>query len=199
MDLLIPSNDDLYSSVIKNGLEKRILILNQEISDDVIENCIMHIIYWNAEDKNLPSENRKPIKLIINSVGGDMFSAFGLINVIENSITPVIAVGIGLVASAAYHIYLSCDERLSFNDTVLLQHDGEIAIQNSGSKAKDVMRFYENMDARVKSHVLMHSSMPEDIYDKYYETELYMYPDKAKDWGIVDKIIGKDISLDYIL
>lgn len=190
--------DDLYTSVIKDCLDKRILILNQEIDEDLVEKIIIHIIRWNIQDKHLQKEDRKPIKIIINSGGGDMFICHSLIDVIENSETPIIGVAVGIVASAAYYILLACHQRVSFKNTTILQHDGGLELNNSNVKAKSTMEFFNQMDIRIKDFVLSHTTMEEDFYDSHFSDEFYMYADDSKKYGIIHKIIGEDISLKEI-
>lgn len=190
----------IYNATIKDALNKRILIINQEIDDDIIENYIYQIIRWNIEDQHLPVENRTKIKLLINSPGGDCIVGFSLVDVIKNSKTPIVAIGFGLVASMAYHIYISCYERYAFENTVLLQHDGEISVSNSTSKVKDTMKFFDQMEVRTKNHVLSCTSMSEEEYDRHYEQEWYFYADEeGKKYNCVDGIIGKDVNFEDIL
>ena len=77
-------------------------------------------------------------------------------------------------------------------------HDGSVTINNSTSKAKDTMKFVEELDSRAKEHVLSRTTMSEEFYDNHYDVEFFLYADKAKELGIVDKIIGKDCTLDDI-
>lgn len=199
LGLVNSNNTDLYTETVKKCLENRVLILNQDIDDDIIESFIINILNWNAEDMYVPEESRTPIKIIINSCGGDLFVGMGLVDAIMQSKTKIVCIGIGLVASAAFHIFISADERIAFQNTILLMHDGSIEISNSTSKARDTMQFFENMEKRTKAHVLSRTSMQEDYYDKHYEQELYMFSDEAKALGCVDKIVGTDVNLDYIL
>lgn len=203
-DLLLPllggNNDDLYTEIIKENLKKRVLIFNDEVNDNLIENYILHIFKWNREDKDIDPSKRKKITLIINSPGGDCMIGFGgMVNCIEQSKTPVIAVGIGLVASMAFHIYIACKERYAFKDTVLLMHDGEQSAASSGGKFKDIARFFENMDNRTKQHVLKYTNIDEEFYNDHQDREFYIYADDAKELGCVDKIIGVDCDLDEII
>ena len=192
--------DDLYMETIRENLEHRVLILNREINESVIEDYITYILKWNKEDKGLSAEMRKPIKIYINSLGGCCFNGFNLVNVILASKTKIIGVAFGLTASMGYHIFLACHERIAFIDSVLLQHDGEIAIQNSASKAKDTMRFFDNMESRTKDYVLSRTTMTEEFYDNHYDQEYYMYAnEQGKEFGIVHKVIGEDCDIDYIL
>ena len=202
-EFLIPpssnNNDDLYTQIIKNNLRNRVLVINEEISDCVVENYILHIFEWNRQDKDLPVKSRKPITIYMNSVGGNSFDGFALVDAILMSKTPVIGVGLGLTASMGYHIYLACHKRYAFINSVFLQHDGEIAVQNSTSKARDTMAFFEDMENRTKEYVLERTTMSEEFYDKVYDQEYWFYADEGKDLGVVHSIIGVDCTLDKIL
>jgi ATP-dependent Clp protease protease subunit len=191
-------NGNIFDELYREYLEDRTLVFNAQVDDNVVEDYIMWILKWNKEDKNLPVENRKKIKLFITSEGGNVFSANIMSDVIEQSKTPVVGIALDLVASAAYHIYLSCHERYAFVNSTFLQHDGEIAIQNSSKKAKDTVAFFDEGAEREKKHVLSHSSMDEKYYDDHYDDELWMYADTAKSWGIVHKIIGVDCDIDEV-
>lgn len=187
-----------YDEVIRDYYNNRILLLNDDISDNLIENCIIYILKWNQCDKGLSTKDRKPITIYINSGGGDSIIAMQLVDVIKASMTPIKVVGMSLVASAAFHIFIAGHERVCFNNTIFLMHDGDVTISNSTSKAKDTMKFIEELDNRYKNHVLSSTSMTEEFYDAHYDIEFFFFGNKAKEYGVVDKIIGEDCTMDYI-
>ena len=189
------ATDTLYSDVIKDGLKKRILIFNENVTDDLVEDYMYHIIKWNLEDKDLPKDARKKIRIMFNSCGGDVMIAFGMIDVIKSSETPIIAIGVGLVASAAFYIYIGCHTRISFANTVFLQHDGELTMGNTHTKVKETMAFIDEMDARITRYVLDNTTMTQEFYDDHYAMDYYMYAQEAKENGAVDMIIGEDIQM----
>lgn len=199
--LLQSQNDTLYDEVIRENLEHRTLIFNDEVNDSMIENYILYILKWNREDRDIEPSKRRKITLILNSPGGDCILGFsGMVNCIEQSKTPIRVVGIGLVASMAFHIYITAKERYSLQNTVFLMHDGEKnSGSTSGSKFKDIARFFDSMDERTKQHVLKYTKMTEEFYERHLEREFYCYADEAKELGCVDYIIGKDCDLDEIL
>ncbi|MCX7745228.1 MAG: ATP-dependent Clp protease proteolytic subunit, partial [Flavobacteriales bacterium] len=94
-DLALNVQNSRLDNVIQEGLGERKILLNFEITDSVIEEISWHILKWNAEDKNLPIDKRKPIIIYINSIGGDVANAFNVINTIQLSKTPVIGVVMG--------------------------------------------------------------------------------------------------------
>ncbi|MBQ2176541.1 MAG: ATP-dependent Clp protease proteolytic subunit, partial [Alphaproteobacteria bacterium] len=73
---------------------------------------IHYILRWNREDRNIDDIDRKPIYLMFNSPGGNIDAQAAICSAIELSKTPVIGVAIGMVASAASLIFLSCHCRL---------------------------------------------------------------------------------------
>ena len=202
-DVLLPvtsGTDDLYDEIMRDCISNRILIFNEDVNDSLIENYIMYIWKWNREDKDLDPDKRRKITIILNSCGGDCMVGFGgMVNCIEASKTPIRVVGVGLIASMAFYIYICCKERYSFRDSIFLLHDGEKAAYNTGSKFKNVAAFFENMDKRTRDHVLNYTNISEDFYDENYEKEVYLYADEAKELGCVDYIIGEDCTLDDIL
>ena len=191
--------DEFYSEQKKEYLNNRILVFNQDVDDNMIEDVVLYILKWNMEDKDLPIEKRKPIRLYISSTGGDSFTAQNVVDVIMNSKTPVIGVGFSLVASAAYHVFLACYERISWANSSFLQHDGTITISNSSKKAADTFRFMENLEAHNKEFILSRTKITEEFYDRIFESEYWMLADEAKELGVVHKIIGQDCDIDYIL
>lgn len=195
----INADTSLYEELVREYLDRRILIFNSDVDDSNIENYLMYIIKWNQEDKNLPVEKRKPIRIYINSGGGDVMVSTVIIDVIANSKTPVYGICFGVAASAAYHVFLACHKRYGFKNSIFLQHDGGININQTSSKARDTMNFLSDLENRMKQNVLLRTTMSEEYYDKVYDQEFWMLADKAKSFGIVDYIIGEDCDIDEIL
>lgn len=181
--------------------ERRVLIFNTEVTEDILENFVLYILKWNAEDNKagIPAKKRKPIKIYFNSPGGDLFSGGMLMDVIAASKTPIMGVAFSLVGSMAYHIYLACPERVAFNNSIFCQHEGDIAISNTTSKVKDIMEFFNDMDERLKQHIIDHTTMTPEFIAEKEKNEYYMFAQEAKENGVVHKIVGKDVSINYVL
>lgn len=201
-ELIVPlgeSQISTYEELLREYLDDRILVFNDEVDDNVVENYIMYILKWNKEDIDIPVEKRKKIRLYITSPGGSSFSASILCDVISQSKTPIIGIALDLVASAAYIIYLACQERIAFVSSSFLQHEGDVAIENSRSKFKQTSEFFDQIEDRQKQFIISHTNMTEEFYDKIYDQEYWMTAEKAKEHGVVDKIIGIDCELDEVL
>ena len=202
MDELLATlgGDTIYDELVKYNLEDRRIILNCPIDSSILEDVVLHIVKWNQEDKGKEKADRKPIWIYINSGGGDVLSGFSAIDIFNASETEINGVVFAYAASMAGYLIMACHNRYCFPNSVILIHDGEIGVSNSASKTKDTMRFFEKLDERTKRFVLKHTKITSDFYDEIYDKEYYIYGnDKGKELGIIDYVIGEDVSLSRIL
>jgi ATP-dependent Clp protease protease subunit len=82
--------------------EAGVHFLTGEISEDNINDAIKWLAY-----ENIDSRDDRVLTLYINSQGGDLYEAFGLIDMMKNSRIPVRTIGYGSVMSAAFLILAS--------------------------------------------------------------------------------------------
>lgn len=71
--------------------EERVIYLSGAVDGDMSANIIPLIHYYNLQDdKNgLADDERVPIKIFIDSEGGELYRGFNLLSSIERSETPV--------------------------------------------------------------------------------------------------------------
>ncbi len=199
LQFTIEKKDDFFERICKENLNERKLMMNCEITDELFEMMIMYILLWNREDKDLPIERRKKIYIYINSDGGDVIFGNSIVEIITNSITPVVTVGFAKCASMACYILAAGHERICFPSTVVLIHDGQTGYMTSGNKGKDIQKFYDSLDEMATEFMLHHTNMTKEYLDSIKDRELYMFASEAKEKGIIDKIIGIDCTIDYII
>jgi len=198
--LSVSGGVSFFDKVFEENLKNRKLIFNDDVDQDVVETIVLQIFKCNKEDKDIPIEKRKPIYIYINSMGGEIANGYIIIDAIECSKTPVYAVVLGYAYSMGGLILLAAKKKYAFRNSTILLHDGSMGAVTSGSKFKDIAKFYDTMNERIKEFVLSKTKMTPEYYDSKYEKEFYMYADaEAKELGIVDYIIGEDCELDEIL
>ena len=188
-----------FDKIFDENLKDRKIIINNEIDQDLIETAVLQIMKFNKEDKDIPVEKRKPIFIYVNSLGGEVPNGFCLIDAIETSKTPVYGVVFGYAYSMGALILLATHKRFAFKNSTVLIHDGTQGAITTGSKFKDIAKFYDEMDTRIKDFVLKNTDIDSDFYDAKYQSEFYFYSDKGKELGVIDHIIGVDVDLDEIL
>lgn len=176
--------------------EHRILWLTDEVDDNCYE-IIEHIIHWNREDKDIPVEQRKPIKLIIASIGGALEQERSLVSFINLSKTPIYGVAIGIVASAASAIYLACHKKYATENSYFLLHKG--GCDNIGGNYNEISKFMDNYKDQIEKTIKYYISKTkysEEEIRKNIETDWYIQVSEALEKGIVDEVIT---SLDLLM
>lgn len=180
-------------------LRNRKLFLTDEISQISVGDIVKNILQYNCDDKGIAAEERKPILLYVTSVGGSVDAGFELIDVIENSKTPVYTINLGYQYSMGLLIGLAGHKRFATKNAKYLMHDGSNFVYNSGAKAQDQMRFQGKVEDRIKEYILSHSKLTQEEYDANLRVEWYMFADEAKERGFVDSIIGVDCDMDAVI
>ncbi len=201
MTLLGGGNDDLYTEIIREYLDQRILIFNDEVSDMVIENYIMYILKWNKEDneRNIPKNSRKKIWVVLNSPGGEKLAGMMMLDVIKQSVTPINCLILSLAASMASYIPMVCNEAYAFSNSVICLHDGEVGVVQTTRKANDTMNFIKACDEKLDDIVLNNTKITEDYLNDIADREYYIFAKEAKELGIINYIIGEDCTIDDVL
>lgn len=104
----------------------------------------------------LNMESNEPIKLIIDSGGGETFAALTLCDVIETMLTaPVTGIAIGDCGSAATFIMLYCSKRYSTSHSRFLIHSGtrsKVSIpinQTTSESLEHLLREVKSTEERV--------------------------------------------------
>lgn len=188
--------DDIFHL---RDLKQRKLFLNTDIDQYSVFEIVKNILQYNAEDKDVKIEQRRPIMLYITSNGGDADAGFELIDAIINSKTPVYTINLGYQYSMGFLIGLAGAKRFATPNAKFLMHDGSNLIYNSGAKAQDQMEFQRRIEERVKSYILSRSKLTSDEYDSKLRVEWYLFADEAKEKGFVDFIIGQDCDIDCVI
>ncbi len=176
-------------------LKKRHYWIDGEITDKYLD-LVQKILEWNRVDQNLPTTGRKPIKIFFNSPGGSLDVADTLTHIIELSETPVYGVALGMVASAASIIYLSCHKRYSLSNGSFLIHKGSCSnISGEYAQIAAFMSDYEKTVQKMVEFYKGHTSFaPDYIESKMNGADWYVYLDEAFQYGLVtDKV--EDISV----
>ena len=182
-----------------NDLKQRKLFLNVDVEQLSVADIVKHIMQYNKEDKGIDPKDRQPILLYVTSNGGEVDSGFELIDIIQNSKTPVHTINLGYQYSMSFLIGLAGHKRFATQNAKFLMHDGSNFVYNSGAKAQDQMEFQKKVEERVKQYILSRSKLTSEEYDSKLRVEWYLFASEAKDKGFVDYIIGEDCDIDEVI
>jgi len=172
------------------NLENRVIWLDTEVDNMWLE-YERHIIEWNREDKGIPVDERKPIKLMFFSYGGQIDINYSFIDLIQNSKTPIWGVNMGQACSAACFIFIACHKRFAMPRSSFLIHQGGVDGGFSGTYEQVVaaiMEYQRQMDELGK-YLLEYTKITQEMLDERFASEWYLTAQDAVELGVADKIV----------
>ena len=156
----------------------------------------MYILKWNREDRGKPVEERVPIKIFINSDGGNVNATLFTAEVIAKSKTPVITIGMGRAYSSGGLLLMAGQKRYVFDTTLVLIHDGSGGAVGDTGKVLDNLEFTKELERRVCKFVLEHTQIPKKLLERNYRKDWFLFSEDVIRYGIADAVIT---DLDEIL
>ena len=178
------------------NLENRVLWLDSDVNDYWLE-FSRKIIEWNRDDKDIPVEQRKPIRLMFFSYGGSLDINNALIDTIKLSKTPIYGINIGQACSAACFIYLACHKRFAFPNATFLIHQGEgDGFSGTYAQVVSAVMEYQRKIEELGIYLKENTKIPDDVLEEKIDTEWFISAREAVQYGICDKIVE---SLDEVL
>ena len=199
VNVLIPqtANYQLPDDSLLNfyeGIENRIFWVNDTINVYSL-NLVHYILKWNYEDREIPVEQRTPIKLFFFSPGGDLDVNYALIDTIKMSKTPIIGVNIGQCASAAAYIYLSCHKRMMMPHSYFLFHQGSGTITGTYGEICAQMDDYHSQVQELSNFMEYHTKYTKEELMEKIVGEWYVRKEEALEKGVAHQVVN---SLDEI-
>lgn len=189
-ELLDTTLPNPYNLKYYRDLNNRTIWINSEVDGDLTQEIIHYIMHWNRQDKDIPEMDRKPIKLLFDSPGGDLDAQAAICSVIELSKTPVIGIAIGLVASAASLIYLSCHLRLALKSSYFILHKGSAALSGDFENIMNSIDDYRKEVEKMVNFIIDHSNYTKEEVTEHIKHDWYIRSSEGIEKGVVDEIIS---------
>ena len=157
-----------------------------------VENMIR---FYNQADKqfNVTKEDRIPIKIWINSYGGDLQAALTTCDAINLSETPIYTINQGQASSAAALIFLAGHKRIAFPKSYLMIHEGSIGVsQIDAHKFQAMSDFYKVQRTLVKKIIMEYTGMSEEDYTSHAKDDWWMDVNDAMKYNMIDMVMDKN-------
>jgi ATP-dependent Clp protease protease subunit len=159
-----------------------------EVDDDNIR----PIIEWVLHENFVSKKKRKELLLMICSEGGDMSTAFALIDVMRSSNIPIKTVGLGQIASAGLLIFLAGTpgRRTLTPNTSIMSHQYAWGSDGKHHELLATIREFELTQRRMVQHYIDCTGLNEDEIKKHLlpPHDVYLSADDALRLGICDHI-----------
>lgn len=158
-----------------------------------VENSnVKPIIEWILEENYGKARRKKELLLMICSSGGDLSTAFALIDVMKSSIIPIKTVGLGQIASAGLLIFLAGapGRRVLTPNTSILSHQFSWGSEGKAHELFATVKEYNLTQERMIEHYRDTTGLDDNKIKEFLlpASDVYLSSQEALNLGICDYI-----------
>ena len=132
----------------------------------------------------------KPLKIFINSNGGEIFAAIPIIDAIINSPIPIYTYIEGMSASAASLISMVGHKRFITKNSFMLIHELRGGVEGTYSNILDEKENCDKIMTVIKRTYLnkTNNKLDNDFLDKILKRDLILTSEECLNYGLIDEI-----------
>lgn len=169
--------------------EQRVYWVDDQIDSSLLD-LVKMIMRCNKEDNGKPVEERMPIKVFIDSPGGDVQALYATIKAIEISKTPVYTINYCSAYSAAAILLTAGHKRFALPGTSAMFHRGSCYFGGEQSVVQSTKKYFDALDKKLDDFLFSHTNINKKLYNKKASSDLYMDENECLKNNVIDTIVS---------
>lgn len=184
--------DEPSDGLMVRMMKTRSILLSGEVNKELAERVIRSLLL-------LEESGKEPIKVFIDSPGGDADAGYAIFDMIRFIDAPVFTVGMGLVASAGALILLAApkDRRIALPNSHYLIHQPLSGIRGVATEIEIHAREIEKLRSKINQLISDETGKRLEQVSKDTDRDFWMNAAEAKDYGLVSRVISKRSDIDW--
>ncbi len=173
---------DIYSLLLK----ERIIFLGTPINDQIANLIVAQLLYLNGDDPN------QPINMYVNSPGGSIYAGLAIYDTMQMIGAPVYTYAVGVTASMGTVILAAGakGKRYALPHATVHMHPATSGSQGYTEDVRIAFREQERIQTQLFHLLGKHTGHDWREIEKSFERDRYMNALDAKDYGLVDEVLG---------
>jgi len=173
---------DIYSLLLK----ERIIFLGTPINDQVANVIVAQLLFLNREDPN------QDIQLFINSPGGSVYAGMAIYDTMQMIEAKVSTFAVGVTASMGTVLLASGakGKRYALPHATIHLHPASSGAQGYTEDVRIAFREQERVQTQLFYLVGKHTGREWKQIERDFERDRYMDAIEAKEYGLVDEVLG---------
>lgn len=172
---------DIFSLLLK----ERIVMLGTPINDQIANLIVAQLLFLARED------NTKPIRMYINSPGGQVYAGMAIYDTMQQVECPVSTVAVGFTASFGTILLTAGTKgmRYALPNATIHMHQPLGGAQGQASdiaiQAQEILRLRTTLNGILSAH----TGQTIERIEKDTDRDLYMSAEDAAAYGLVDEVL----------
>jgi ATP-dependent Clp protease protease subunit len=170
--------------LLNKMLKTRTILLSGEIKKDLAEKTIRQLLL-------LEDMGDDPIRIFIDSPGGDADAGYAIFDMIRFVKPPVWTIGMGLVASAAAIIQLASprDRRVGLPNSHYLIHQPLSGIRGVATDIEIHARELDKLREKINRLIAEETGVSAEQVEKDTDRDYWMSAEEAVKYGLISRIV----------
>ena len=175
------TRDGLFEKLLKT----RSILLSGEINKESADKFIKDLLVLEAESTD-------PIKVFINSPGGDVDAGFAIYDMVRFVSCPVIMIGMGLIASAASLILLAvpAENRVGLPNSSYLIHQPLSEMKGNATDIEIHAMQLEKVKAKINSIIAEATGTAFETVAADTDRDHWLDADQALSYGLISRVVS---------
>ncbi|MDR1318167.1 MAG: ATP-dependent Clp protease proteolytic subunit [Treponema sp.] len=176
--------------LLNKMLKTRTILLSGEIKKDLAERTIRQLLL-------LEDMGEDPIRVFIDSPGGDADAGYAIFDMIRFVKPPVWTIGMGLVASAAAIIQLASprERRIGLPNSHYLIHQPLSGIRGVATDIEIHSRELDKLREKINRLIAGETGAAFEQVEKDTDRDYWMNAEEAVKYGLISRIVTKRTEL----
>jgi ATP-dependent Clp protease, protease subunit len=170
--------------LVEKMMETRTILLAGEINKELAERVVRQLIL-------LESKGEEPIKIFIDSPGGDADAGFAIFDMMRFVKPDIYTIGMGLVASAGAIILLASpkERRIALPNSHYLIHQPLSGIRGVATEIEIHARELEKLREKINRLISGETGREYEKVEKDTDRDFWMNAAEAEEYGLVSRIV----------
>jgi ATP-dependent Clp protease protease subunit len=170
--------------LVEKMMETRTILLSGEINKELAERVVRQLIL-------LESKGDDPIKVFIDSPGGDADAGYAIFDMMRFIKPDVYTVGMGLVASAGAIVLLASpqEQRIALPNSHYLIHQPLSGIRGVATEIEIHAKELEKMREKINRLISEETGQDFDKVVKDTDRDFWMNATEAQEYGLVSRLV----------
>lgn len=171
-------------------LKTRTILLSGEVNKPLAERIVRQLLLLEAESAD-------PIKVMIDSPGGDVDAGYAIFDMIRFVNAPVYTIGMGLVASAGALILLAApkERRIGFPNSQYLIHQPLSGMRGVATEIEIHAAQIEKVRVKLNKLIADETGQKLAQVEKDTDRDYWMAADEAVKYGLLSRVVSKRAEL----
>jgi ATP-dependent Clp protease protease subunit len=159
---------------------KKIIEIN-ELDELMEKHLAIHDIVYNA----------KPIEIYIDSYGGMVYQIFGLVSIMEKSVTPIHTIVTGAAMSCGFIMLIAGHKRFAYEHATPLYHQVSGGVLGKVEDMEQKVEESKRLQSKMEEYIMRRTKITKSKLDQIRKEKIdwYMTAEEAKKLNVIDEIL----------